>query len=132
MQKSQKLLTFRQTTSIKLECEIDLDLLFDTCRERKRFEEKWDGFLESNPPNPKIFAKTGNRLYYSAEQLIPEKRDKRPPFLCSSAILPANPLQTACSFPLKEMEPNTAFGKAFSGLPEFSSYHMTKTSRLKS
>jgi hypothetical protein len=30
----------------------------------------------------------------------------------------------------KEMEPNTAFGKASSSLPEFSSYHMTKTSRL--
>jgi len=30
----------------------------------------------------------------------------------------------------KEMEPNTAFGKALSGLPEFSSYHVTKTSRL--
>jgi hypothetical protein len=40
MQKSQKLLTFRQTTSIKLECEIDLCHLFDTKEERERFEEK--------------------------------------------------------------------------------------------
>ena len=81
MTKSQKLLAYHQTNSIKLDCEIDLDLLFDTCRERKRFEEKWDGFLESNPHNSKIFAKTANRLYYSSEQLIPEKQDERPSLL---------------------------------------------------
>ena len=81
MTKSNKLLTFHQTDSIKLECEIDLDLLFDTFKERERFEEKWDGFLESNPHNPKIFEKLGNRLYYESEQLIPEKKDDRPPLL---------------------------------------------------
>jgi len=32
----------------------------------------------------------------------------------------------------KEMEPNTAFGKASSSLSEFFSYHMTKTSQLLS
>jgi hypothetical protein len=81
MTKSQKLLACCQTNSIKLECEINLDLLFDTSRERNRFEQKWDEFLESNPHNPKIFKKTGNRLYYLSEQLIPEKLDERPPLL---------------------------------------------------
>jgi len=81
MTTSNKLLTCHQTDSIKLDCEIDLDLLFDTCREKKRVEEKWDGFLESNPHNPKIFEKLGNRLYYESEQLIPEKKDDRPPLL---------------------------------------------------
>ena len=81
MPKSQKLFTCRQTNSIKLECEIDLCHLFDTKEERERFEEKWDGFLESNPHNSKIFAKTANRLYYSSEQLIPEKQDERPSLL---------------------------------------------------
>jgi len=74
-------LTCCQTDSIKLECEIDLDLLFDTSRERERFEQRWDAFLESDPHNPKIFKKTGNRLYYLSEQLIPKKRDDRPPLL---------------------------------------------------
>jgi hypothetical protein len=81
MTKSNKLLTCHQTNSIKLECEIDLCHLFDTKEERERFEEKWDEFLESNPHNSKIFAKTGNRLYYASEQLIPEKQDERPPLL---------------------------------------------------
>jgi len=48
---------------------------------KHKIEEKWDRFLESNPHNSKIFAKTGNRLSYQSEQLIPEKRDDRPPLL---------------------------------------------------
>ena len=48
---------------------------------KHKIEEKWDEFLESNPHNPKIFAKTANRLYYSSEQLIPEKQDERPSLL---------------------------------------------------
>jgi hypothetical protein len=67
--------------SIKLECEIDLCQLFETSRERERFDKKWKAFLESNPHNPKIFKITGNRLHYSSEQLIPKKRDDRPPLL---------------------------------------------------
>ena len=81
MTKSNKLLTCHQTDSIKLECEIDLCRLFDTYRERERFEQRWDEFLGSNPYNPKIFEKTGNRLHYKSEQIIPEKQDDRPPLL---------------------------------------------------
>ncbi len=81
MTKSPKLLTCRQTDSIKLECEIDLCQLFDTKDERERFEGKWDEFLQSDRHNPNIFEKTGNRLYYESEQLIPEKQDDRPPLL---------------------------------------------------
>jgi hypothetical protein len=81
MQISQKILTCHKTDSIKLECEIDLDLLFDTSGERDRFEEKWVGFWRSDPHNPEIFIKSGNRLHYQSEQLIPEKQDERPPLL---------------------------------------------------
>jgi len=76
-----KLLTFRQADSIKLECEIDLCRLFDTKEERERFEDRWDAFLESDTHNPNIFKKSGNRLHYFSEQLIPKKQDNRPPLL---------------------------------------------------
>jgi hypothetical protein len=79
MMTSPKILTCCQTDSIKLECEIDLCQLFDTKDERERFEGKWDEFLESDPHNPDIFKKQGNRLHYSSEQLISEKQDDRPP-----------------------------------------------------
>jgi hypothetical protein len=78
---SPRLLTCCQTDSIKLKCEIDLDLLFDTSRERERFDQKWKAFLESNPHNPPLFKKTGGRLYCLSEQLVPKKRDDRPPLL---------------------------------------------------
>jgi hypothetical protein len=81
MQKSPKLMTFRQTNSIKIECEIDLCHLFDTKEERERFEQKWDEFLESNSYNPEIFEKNKSRLCYQSEQLIPEKQDERPSLL---------------------------------------------------
>lgn len=79
--KPPKLLTCRQVDSIKLECEIDLCHLFDTEEERERFEDRWDAFLKSDRHNPKIFKKNGNRLYYSSEQLVPQKQDARPPLL---------------------------------------------------
>jgi hypothetical protein len=78
---SPRLFTSCQTDSIKLKCEIDLNLLFDTGKEREKFEKKWDEFLKSDPHNPNIFEKIENRLYYSSEQLIPEKPDDRPPLL---------------------------------------------------
>jgi len=79
--KSSKILTCRQADAIKLECEIDLCRLFDTKQERERFEERWDAFLKSDPHNPCIFKKSGNRLHYSSEQFIPKKQDARPPLL---------------------------------------------------
>jgi hypothetical protein len=81
MTKSQKLYTCYKEDSIKLKCTIDLDLLFDTSREKERFEQKWGEFLKSNLHNSKIFTKTCNRLHYLSEQLIPQKRDNRPPLL---------------------------------------------------
>jgi hypothetical protein len=111
MTKSQKLLTCHQTDSIKLDCEIDLDLLFDTCRERKRFEEKWDRFLESNPHNSKIFAKTGSRLSYQSEQLIPEKRDDRPPLLLVFGNPASQSVANGMFFSLTQRAPQSPFRK---------------------
>jgi len=64
-----------------LECEINLDQLFDTGKERDRFDERWDTFLKSDPHNPCIFNKSGNRLQYLSEQLIPNKQEDKPPLL---------------------------------------------------
>ncbi len=81
MAKSSKIITCRQANSIKLECEIDLCRLFDTKEERECFEDRWDSFLESDPHNPDIFKKSGNRLHFLSEQLISKKQDNRPPLL---------------------------------------------------
>ena len=46
-----------------------------------RFEDRWEPFLKSDPHNPDIFKKSGNRLHYLSEQLVPKKPDDRPPLL---------------------------------------------------
>jgi len=81
MDKPKKLIRFKKKSSIRLECEIDLNQLFEAEKERGRFEHKWNEFLSSNPYNSKIYSKKKNYLSYTSEQLIPRKKDKRPPVL---------------------------------------------------
>ena len=49
MMTSPNILTCCQTDSIKLKCEIDLNLLFDTGKEREKFEKKWDEKTKGSP-----------------------------------------------------------------------------------
>jgi len=60
---------------------MDLDRLFETVKERERFDVKWKDFIASNPDNKKVYKKNGNILSYKSEQLIPKKIDKHPPLL---------------------------------------------------
>jgi len=77
------ILTYQQIDSVKLLCEIDLKKLFPVhaSKERKRFYNNWNDFIESDPCNKEIFELEGDRLKYQSEQLIPTKIDKNPPLL---------------------------------------------------
>ena len=71
------ILSYQQADSIKLLCEIDLKKLLPAPKQRKRFDKKWNDFLESDPCNNEIFALEGDVLKYQSEQLIPSKSDDR-------------------------------------------------------
>jgi hypothetical protein len=75
------ILSYRQIDQVKLLCKIDLKKLLSDKNERKRFEKKWNDFLESDPCNRDIFKREGDYLIYHSEQLIPTKLDNRPPLL---------------------------------------------------
>ncbi len=75
------LLSWKPLSGCTIECTINLARLFDTDRQRRRFEARWPDFLASDPYNPQVYRKTKNRLVYRSEQLIPPKRDRRPPLL---------------------------------------------------
>jgi len=77
------ILSYRQEDSVRLHCEIDLEQLFPATnkRGRKRFEKKWNDFLESDSCNKEIFELKGDQLKYQSEQLIPSKPDDRTPLL---------------------------------------------------
>jgi len=78
---STSLLTYEIEDSVKLYCEIDLNKLLPTQSERRRFEDKWEFFLNSDKANEEIFELRSHTLCYESEQLIPSKKDKRPPLL---------------------------------------------------
>ncbi|OEU66962.1 MAG: hypothetical protein BBJ57_03800 [Desulfobacterales bacterium PC51MH44] len=71
----------RQIDTVKLQCKIYLKKLLPDKNERKRFEKKWEAFLESDSCNRDIFKREGDYLIYHSEQLIPTKVDNRPPLL---------------------------------------------------
>jgi hypothetical protein len=77
----QEILTWRKSRSGTIDCEINLKLLFEEKEKRERFDANWKDFLASDPYNPRIYRKRGNKLIYRSEQLIPTKKDKRPPLL---------------------------------------------------
>jgi len=78
---SSPLLKHETKSKIKLKCRIDLDQLLPTKSEQRRFDDNWEAFLASDPCNPKIFKRGKHHLTYESEQLIPKKKDKRPPLL---------------------------------------------------
>jgi len=79
--KHQKLLSWRNAKDCTLNCEINLDRLFETKEERDRFNAKWKDFIASDPDNKKVYKINGNILSYKSEQLIPTKIDKHPSLL---------------------------------------------------
>ena len=79
--KYQKLLSWRKAKGCTLNCKIDLDRLFETEKERERFDIKWKDFIASDPDNKKVYKKNGNILSYKSEQLIPTKTNKHPSLL---------------------------------------------------
>ena len=81
LNKHQNLFVWRESEGCTIDCEINLDELFETNEGRKKFDAKWKDFLASDPFNKKIYEEKGNLLKYKSEQLIPLKKDKRPPLL---------------------------------------------------
>ena len=49
------ILSYQQQDSIKLLCEIDLRKLLPDPKQRERFNNKWNDFIESDPHNNEIF-----------------------------------------------------------------------------
>jgi hypothetical protein len=77
----QNFLAWRKSKGCTIDCTINLNSLFKEKEERKRFDAKWKEFIASDPDNTKAYRKKGNKLIYRSEQLIPTKKDKRPPLL---------------------------------------------------
>ena len=80
--KRDTLFTYRQSKyPPHIDCEISLLELFPTKGERQKFDNKYDSFLDSNVDNCCVYDLKHDSLFYTTEQLIPTKTDKRPSLL---------------------------------------------------
>ena len=108
---SKAVLSYRQTDLIRLLCEIDLKKFFPDSKERDRFDKNWEAFLESDPCNKQIFEHRGNRLIYHSEQLIPIKKDKRPPLLLVFSNPASHSVAAGMFFAFKDNRKENRFWK---------------------
>jgi len=80
MVKVQKsLFEYCRTPEVSFQCTIDLSRLFPAPKDRKEFEDRFEKFQDV--ANKKIIKILKDKLIYDSEQLIPTKKDHRPPVL---------------------------------------------------
>lgn len=75
------LLKFRRIPEVELKCTIDLSRLFPDKKDQDKFKSDFEKFCKCQPTICKIIRDTENYLTYQSEQLIPSKKDSRPPVL---------------------------------------------------
>lgn len=75
------LLTFNATQPGVLECALDISLLFDTKKDLKSFDGKWEDFSFANEDYSSIFERKNQVLLYKSESLVPRRIDDRSPVL---------------------------------------------------
>jgi hypothetical protein len=75
-----RILTYRQSGQVKLKCSIRLDRLFAVNKDRQRFNDKWNRFIQDDC-NKDIYRLQGGTLSYDSEQLIPTKINDKPALL---------------------------------------------------
>ena len=110
--KHQNLLAWRKSKGCTIDCTINLNLLFEGTKERKRFDAKWKDFIASDPDNTKAYRKNGNKLIYRSEQLIPTKKDKRPPLLMVFGNPATHSVEAGMFFSFKDKGKENRFWKS--------------------
>ena len=79
--KKKKLITYHQSDPAHLKCTLNLKELYPSASERKHFKAKFRQFLRSDPYNKEVYRIKGDELIFHSEQLVPSKKDNRPPLL---------------------------------------------------
>lgn len=60
---------------------LNLALLYPDRKQRELFEARFCEFRKSHPAHSKIFKRSGDKITYQTECIIPTERDQRPPLL---------------------------------------------------
>jgi hypothetical protein len=90
----------------RLECTLDLSGLYPSRSEFVEFKNRYDKFLRSDKWTQAVYKVKGNRLIYQSEQLIPSKRDGRPPLLLVFGNPASHSVKAGCFFAFKDGREN--------------------------
>ncbi len=74
-------LTSREVSPDRIECELDLAALYPDQQSRASFEARWKLFEAASNQCAGLYRKESDRLFYCSESFIPDRADHRPPLL---------------------------------------------------
>lgn len=77
----ESLLTIEDIESVIQKVTLDIDALCLTEKQREQFENKFLKFLDSDHTHSRIFSRRNNAIIYLTENIIPRKKDDRPPLM---------------------------------------------------
>jgi hypothetical protein len=76
-----RILTYDEKSRGRLECGLDLSALYPYKSEFEAFKKRYHEFRRCDKSTLAVYELKDNKLTYQSEQLIPTKRDRRPPLL---------------------------------------------------
>ncbi len=89
-----------------LECTLDLSGLYPSRDAFVGFKKRYGEFIGADKWNRAVYRFKGNRLIYQSEQVIPLKRDRRPPLLLVFGNPASHSVKAGCFFAFKDGREN--------------------------
>ncbi|MBW2607055.1 MAG: hypothetical protein JRD05_05400 [Deltaproteobacteria bacterium] len=128
----QKLLSWYKAKGCTLNFKINLDRLFETVKERERFDAKWKDFIDSDPDNKKVYKINGDILSYKSEQLIPTKTNQRSPLLLVLGNPATHSAESGMFFSFEDNKKEHRFWSRILSLQVYLIFHLSRACLLKS
>lgn len=97
----ERILTYDEKSPGRLECKLDLSALYPTRSEFTKFKKQYSQFRECDESTLAVYELKRNKLTYQSEQVIPSKRDRRPPLLLVFGNPASHSVQSGMFFAFK-------------------------------
>jgi len=97
----ERILTYDEKSPGRLECTVDLSALYPSKSEFEEFKKRYHEFRRCDKSTLAVYELKGDKLTYQSEQLIPTKRDRRPPLLLVFGNPASHSVQSGMFFAFK-------------------------------
>jgi len=96
-----RILTYDEKSRGRLECTVDLSALYPSKSQFEEFKKRYHEFRRCDKSTLAVYERKDNKLTYQSEQLIPTKRDRRPPLLLVFGNPASHSVQSGMFFAFK-------------------------------